>query len=97
MPQKPRKIPMRMCVSCREMKPKKELLRVVVPAGSEEHAKAIYDVGGKVSGRGAYLCRDEECMKKARKIRAVERALSCEIDDATWAMLEKEAVPHADE
>ena len=86
---------MRMCVCCREMKPKKELLRVVVPAGSGENAKAIYDVGGKVSGRGAYLCRDPECMKKARKSRAIERALSSELGDETWALLEKEATPRA--
>lgn len=97
MPQKPRKIPMRMCVSCREMKPKRELLRVVVPAGSEENAKAVYDVGGKLSGRGAYLCRDSECMKKARKSRAVERALSCEIEDATWQRLESEAEAGAEQ
>lgn len=96
MPLKPKKIPMRMCVSCREMKPKRELLRVVVPAGDNSPAKAVYDTGGKLSGRGAYLCRDAACMKKAQKSRAVERALSCEVDEETWRKLESEVEAHAD-
>ena len=90
MPSKPKKIPMRMCVSCREMKPKRELLRIVVPAGSETQ-NATLDAGGRVSGRGAYLCRSAECLARAKKSRAVERALSCEISEATWQLLESEA------
>ncbi len=96
MPPKPKKIPMRMCVACREMKPKRDLLRVVVPAGSESN-EATYDPRGKLSGRGAYICRDEECLKKARKTRALERALSCVLPDATLLELEKEAKDHAAE
>ena len=59
-----KKIPMRMCVGCREMKPKKELLRVVRTAQGEI---AVDRMGGKMSGRGAYLCPQEACLKKAKK------------------------------
>lgn len=75
-----RKVPMRMCVGCREMKPKRELTRVVKPAEGE----AYIDPKGKAPGRGAYLCVQEECLKKARKTRALERALECTIGDAVY-------------
>ena len=74
MPNK-RKIPMRMCVGCREMKPKKELLRVVKPAEGE----CAIDRTGKASGRGAYVCPSAECLKKAQKSKALERALEAKI------------------
>ncbi|MDD6882505.1 MAG: YlxR family protein [Eubacteriales bacterium] len=74
MPNK-RKIPMRMCVGCREMKPKKELLRVVKPAEGE----CAIDRTGKASGRGAYVCPCAECLKKAQKSKALERALEAKI------------------
>lgn len=80
MPMKPRKIPMRMCVGCREMKPKMTLLRIVKPQDGD----ARIDRTGKASGRGAYVCNDMECMKKARKTRALERALECSIDEAVF-------------
>ena len=68
---------MRMCVSCREMKEKKILVRVVrKPDGA-----VIIDDSGKASGRGAYICRAAECVEAARKRRAIERSLnvaSCE-------------------
>ena len=64
--QKPRKIPQRMCVGCREKRDKKDLLRVVrTPEG-----QLVLDATGKKSGRGAYVCRDPQCLKKARKSRA---------------------------
>ena len=94
MPPKPKKIPMRMCVACREMKPKRELLRVVVPAGSETN-EAEFDPRGKTSGRGAYICRAEDCLKKATKTRALERALSCVLPERTLLALEKEAADSA--
>ena len=76
MPMKPRKIPMRMCVGCREMKPKMELLRVVKPQDGEAHIDRV----GKAPGRGAYLCRSAECLEKAIKIHALDRALDVRLD-----------------
>ena len=68
---KQRKTPMRMCVGCREMKPKKELLRVVKsPAGL-----IAFDRVGKAPGRGAYVCPNPDCLKKAQKSKALDRAL----------------------
>ena len=84
MPMKPRKIPMRMCVGCREMKPKMTLLRVVKPQDGDAHI----DRTGKAPGRGAYVCDDPECLKKARKSRALEQALECAIEPAVFEALE---------
>lgn len=68
---KVKKIPQRQCVGCREMKDKKALLRVVkAPDGT-----VSLDFGGKKPGRGAYVCHDVACLQKARKTRALERAL----------------------
>ena len=82
--QKPRKIPMRQCTGCREHKPKRELLRVV----RSPEGELSLDARGKKPGRGAYLCADEECLKKARRSRALERALECEIPEAVYDALE---------
>ena len=69
---------MRMCVACREMKPKKELLRVVrTPEG-----EIVPDETGRRNGRGAYLCRSEACLNKALKIRALDRALEQPLTEA---------------
>ena len=84
MPMKPRKVPMRMCVGCREMKPKMTLLRVVKPQDGDAHI----DRTGKAPGRGAYVCDDAECLKKARKSRALERALECSIAAEVFEALE---------
>ena len=70
-----KKIPMRQCVGCREMKPKKELIRVVK---SPEGAIGL-DFRGKAPGRGAYLCPDGACLKKAVKSKALERAFELAI------------------
>ena len=71
-------VPMRMCVACREMKPKKELIRVVrTPEG-----EIIADETGRKNGRGAYLCRSEACLNKALKIRALDRALEQPLSEA---------------
>ncbi len=67
----PKKIPMRMCVGCREMKPKKELLRVV----RSPEGEVSIDPGGKKSGRGAYVCNQEACLMRAIKQRQLDRAL----------------------
>jgi len=68
---KPKKIPMRMCVGCREMKEKQQLIRVV---RSPEGALSL-DPTGKKAGRGAYVCQDPECLKRAIKQRQLERQL----------------------
>ena len=86
MPMKPRKIPMRMCVGCREMKPKKELLRVVKPQDGDAHIDRV----GKAPGRGAYVCDDIECLRRARKTKALERALDCRIEDNVFDELEQQ-------
>ena len=86
MPAKPRKIPMRMCVGCREMKPKATLLRVVKPQEGDAHI----DRTGKAQGRGAYVCESIECLKKAQKRRALDRALETKIDEAVFMALENQ-------
>ena len=90
---KTRKIPMRMCVGCREMKPKRELTRVVKPEGGEAHI----DLTGKAQGRGAYVCISVECFKKARKTRALERALDATLEDAVFDQLEAQLRPEGAE
>ena len=75
MPVKPKKIPMRMCVGCRQMKPKKELLRVVrSPAG-----EARRDPTGKKPGRGAYCCYSADCLKRALKQGQLDRQLEVKL------------------
>ena len=82
--QKPRKIPQRQCVGCREMKEKKALLRIVrTPEG-----EILLDSTGKKSGRGAYVCPDPACLKKARKSRALERAFETAIGEDIYAALQ---------
>ncbi len=82
-----RKIPMRMCVACREMKPKKELLRVVrTPDGPVQ-----LDPTGRLNGRGAYLCGRPECLERALKSNALGRALECRLEPGTVETL-REAV-----
>lgn len=86
MMQKVRKIPQRQCVGCREMKDKKSLIRVVK---SPEGAVSL-DFTGKKPGRGAYVCRDEACLKRARKAKALERAFELQIPDKVYDSMEKE-------
>ncbi len=92
MPAKPRKIPMRMCVGCREMKPKASLLRVVKPQDGEAHI----DRSGKAAGRGAYVCDSIECLKKAEKIHALDRALDTKIEEGVFRMLEAQILNGAE-
>lgn len=80
-----KKIPMRMCVACRNMKPKSELIRIVrTPEG-----EVVAGVGGKVNGRGAYICNDVACIEKAEKTGALSRALDTAVDKAVYADLKK--------
>lgn len=81
-----KKIPMRMCTACREMKPKRELVRIVkTPEGSIK-----LDLTGKLNGRGAYICKSVQCLQKAQKAGALSRAFSCEISKEIFEQLEKE-------
>ena len=83
---KTRKIPMRMCVGCREMKEKRSLLRIVKsPEGS-----ISFDRVGKAPGRGAYVCRAKECLDKAMKARQLERALETKIEQDVFSQLMEE-------
>ena len=78
-----KKIPMRQCLGCREQKPKKELIRVVrSPEGT-----ISLDFRGKANGRGAYVCPDPACLKKAIKQKALERALETAIPEEIYAQL----------
>ena len=81
-----KKFPMRQCVGCREMRQKRELIRVVKSPQDE----ISLDFKGKAPGRGAYICRSSECLKKARKGRALERAFSLQIPEAVYDALEKQ-------
>lgn len=86
--QKPRKIPQRQCVGCREMKDKRSLLRIVrTPEGT-----ILLDSTGRKPGRGAYVCPDPECLKKARKNRALERAFDAAIPAEVYDGLERQMV-----
>ena len=78
-----KKIPMRQCLGCREMKPKRELIRVV---RSPEGAISL-DFKGKASGRGAYVCPEMSCLKKAMKSKAIERAFETSIPEEIYAQL----------
>ena len=94
---KQRKIPMRKCTGCGEMKPKMELIRVVkAPDVTDENGEVTVkgevslDLTSKKSGRGAYICRSLECFQAARKARRFERAFSCQIPCEVYDSMEKE-------
>ena len=81
-----KKIPQRQCMGCRERKNKRELIRVVrSPEGN-----VSLDFGGKAPGRGAYLCPDVECLKRALRSKALDRSLEVAIPEDVYARLEKE-------
>ena len=85
---KAKKIPIRQCAGCGEHLPKKELIRVVrTPEGEIK-----LDFVGKVSGRGAYLCRDVRCFRAARRARRIEQNLSCAIPESLFDELETELI-----
>lgn len=81
-----KKIPMRQCLGCREMKPKRELIRAVKSPDGEVNL----DFKGKMSGRGAYLCPNGECLKKAMKSKALERAFSVQIPEEIYEELRQQ-------
>ena len=79
------KMPVRMCIACREMKPKKEMLRIVKTADGE----IFPDPTGKAAGRGAYICKSTACLVKARKAHRLEASFSMKIEDAVYDALEE--------
>lgn len=81
-----RKVPLRMCTGCGEMKPKKELVRIVKNAEGE----ISLDVTGKKPGRGAYICKNPDCLKKARKQKRLEKAFGCALPEELYTRLEGE-------
>ena len=81
-----KKIPMRQCVGCREMKPKRELIRVV----RSPEGEISLDFKGKAPGRGAYICPAPACLKQAIKAKALERAFSTQIPEAVYEKLNEE-------
>ena len=83
---KTKSIPMRTCIACREVKPKKEMLRVVRTSDGE----ILADPTGKLAGRGAYICGSEECMKKLNGKKLLNKAFSTEVSAAVYAGVEEE-------
>ena len=83
---KTKKIPLRMCLGCNEMKPKRDLIRIVKSSEGE----VSLDFTGKKSGRGAYICRNADCFRKAKKARRCEKSLSCKIDESVYEVMENE-------
>lgn len=83
---KQKKIPVRMCSGCKERKPKKEMIRVV----RSPEGEISVDLTGKKSGRGAYICNNIDCLKKARKTKKLEREFSCAIPGEIYDRLEEE-------
>ena len=81
-----KKIPQRQCMGCRERKEKREMIRVVrTPEGN-----VSLDFGGKLNGRGAYICPKAECLKKAQKSKALDRSLEVEIPQEVYDRLTRE-------
>jgi len=81
-----KKIPQRQCMGCRERKNKRDMIRVV---RTTEGTVAL-DFGGKMNGRGAYVCPDPQCLQKARKTRSLERCLEVEIPQEVYDRLARE-------
>ncbi|MBH5316599.1 YlxR family protein [Paenibacillus sp. GSMTC-2017] len=90
---KPRKVPLRKCVACQEMMPKKELIRIVRTPADE----VGIDLSGKKAGRGAYLCGKVSCFKLAKKTKALDRALKQPVGEHIYDQLEKEFVAVEDQ
>lgn len=83
---KQKKIPLRMCLGCQEMKPKKELIRIVK---NNENAISV-DFVGKKPGRGAYICKSVACFEKARKGRRLEKAFETSISEELYDTLKQQ-------
>lgn len=88
--QQKKKIPLRKCTGCGEMKPKKELVRVVKTPEDE----VLMDLTGRVNGRGAYICPNAQCLKFARKSKRIERSFQMQIPDEIYDKMEEELKNH---
>ncbi len=80
------KIPLRMCIACRELKEKREMLRVV----KNSEGKIFLDFSSKAQGRGAYICNNTECVKKLKKYRLLNKVFSSEVDENVYTAIEEE-------
>lgn len=87
---KKKKIPLRMCLGCQEMKPKKELIRIV---RSAENGEIKIDLTGKMAGRGAYICKNIGCFEKAYKAKKLEKALEHSVSPEVYETLKGEINP----
>lgn len=92
-----KKVPLRKCTGCGEMKEKRELIRVVkAPEKKDENGNVVsggeisLDLTGRKPGRGAYVCKNTDCFKKARKARRFERSLSCKIPEDVYEQMSAE-------
>lgn len=83
---KQRKLPLRKCLGCGEVKDKRELVRVVRSPDGE----ISLDLTGKKPGRGAYICKDASCLSKARKAKRIDRAFECTVPDEVYEVMERE-------
>ncbi|MBQ1375839.1 MAG: YlxR family protein [Clostridia bacterium] len=83
---KTKKTPLRMCLGCGEMKPKRELIRVV----KNKDGELFLDLTGKQNGRGAYICKSAQCFAKARKARRFEHKLEAAVPDEVYERMERE-------
>lgn len=83
---KTKKIPLRMCIACRELKEKREMLRIVKPADGD----IFIDFSSKASGRGAYICNNPECVKKLKKQKLLNKVFSCAVDNKVYTAIEEE-------
>ncbi|SHI89173.1 RNase P modulator RnpM [Parasporobacterium paucivorans] len=81
-----KKIPLRQCTGCGQMKSKKEMIRVIKTSEDE----ILIDLSGKKNGRGAYICKSEECLNKAMKNRGLERSLKTKISQEIFERLKEE-------
>ena len=79
-----KKVPMRLCIACRKMKPKKELIRIV-----KNGEEIKLDKTGKANGRGAYICNDKECIAKLKKQKLLNRVFACQVDDSVYTAIEE--------
>lgn len=82
---KVKKIPMRMCLGCREMKPKRELIRIVM----NKDGVISLDMTGKLPGRGAYICNSAACAAKLKKTRGIDRNYGCKVDEEIYDSIER--------
>ncbi len=81
-----KKVPLRQCIGCGEMKGKKDMMRILRTAENE----ICLDATGKKNGRGAYVCRSRECLERARKNKGLERSFKMNIPDEVYGQLERE-------